>query len=162
MIITCLSSLATHCPLGCPVAKRHAISPGQYIVSDGLPVQGGFMSTPRLQSSNVIPIMTSSNRNIFRVAGLVWRESTGHRWISLKKPVTRSFDVSLICAWTNDWVKNQDVGDLSRHRAHYDVTVMQLISRLYWEFNMIFFNINSKNATPLDIMMCWKFKLCYI
>ena len=32
--------------------------------------------------------------------------------------------VSLICAWINGWVKNLEDGDLRRHRAHYDVTVM--------------------------------------
>ena len=31
---------------------------------------------------------------------------------------------SLICAWINGWVHNQEAGDLRRHRAHYDVTVM--------------------------------------
>ena len=31
---------------------------------------------------------------------------------------------SLICAWTNDWVNNRYPGDLRRHRAHWDVTVM--------------------------------------
>ena len=31
---------------------------------------------------------------------------------------------SLICAWTNSWVNNQEPGDLKRHRAHCDVTVM--------------------------------------
>ena len=31
---------------------------------------------------------------------------------------------SLICAWTNGRVNNRDAGDLRRHRAHYDVTVM--------------------------------------
>ena len=31
---------------------------------------------------------------------------------------------SLICDRTNDWANNGDVGDLRRHRAHYDVTVM--------------------------------------
>ena len=31
---------------------------------------------------------------------------------------------SLICAWTNDWGNNRDTGDLRRHRAYYDVTVM--------------------------------------
>ena len=31
---------------------------------------------------------------------------------------------SLICAWTNGWVNNRDTGDLRRHHAHYDVTVM--------------------------------------
>ena len=31
---------------------------------------------------------------------------------------------SLICAWINGWVNNHKAGDLRRHRAHYDVTVM--------------------------------------
>ena len=31
---------------------------------------------------------------------------------------------SLICARINDWVNNREAGDLRRHRAHYDVTVM--------------------------------------
>ena len=31
---------------------------------------------------------------------------------------------SLICAWKNGWVNNGEAGDLGRHRAHYDVTVM--------------------------------------
>ena len=31
---------------------------------------------------------------------------------------------SLIWAWMNCWVNNREVGDLRRHRAHYDVTVM--------------------------------------
>ena len=33
---------------------------------------------------------------------------------------------SLVCAWTNGFVSNRDAGDLRRHRAHYDVTVMDL------------------------------------
>ena len=32
---------------------------------------------------------------------------------------------SLIYAWTNDWVRNRKAGDLRRHWAHYDVTVMR-------------------------------------
>ena len=31
---------------------------------------------------------------------------------------------SLICAWIRAWVNNREAGDLRRHRAHYDVTVM--------------------------------------
>ena len=32
---------------------------------------------------------------------------------------------SLICAWIyNGWVNNHEAGDLRRHRAHFDVTVM--------------------------------------
>ena len=38
-----------------------------------------------------------------------------------KRPVTRSFDVSLIYAWINDWENNREAGEL---RRHYDVTVM--------------------------------------
>ena len=41
-----------------------------------------------------------------------------------KRPVTRSFDFFFICAWTNGSVNNRVAGDLRRHRAHYDVTVM--------------------------------------
>ena len=67
----------------------------------------------------------TSNGNIFRVTGPLCGEFTGHRWI----PITKASDVelwffSLICAWTNVWVNNQDVGNLGCHCAHYDVTVM--------------------------------------
>ena len=32
---------------------------------------------------------------------------------------------SLICARTNVWANHRDTGDLRRHRAHYEVTVMR-------------------------------------
>ena len=58
-----------------------------------------------------------------------------------QRTVTRSFDVSLICTvecffdlhglmflWQiNGWINNREAGDLRRHRAHYDVTVMKQI-----------------------------------
>ena len=31
---------------------------------------------------------------------------------------------SLICAWINGWINKRAAGDLRRHRAHYDVTVV--------------------------------------
>ena len=43
---------------------------------------------------------------------------------SSQRPVTRSFDVFLIYDWTNGWINTRDAGDLRRHRAHYDATVM--------------------------------------
>ena len=52
-------------------------------------------------------MMTSANGCIFRVSGLLW-----------------ALMVSLICAWTNGWTNYRDAGDLRRHRAHHDVTVM--------------------------------------
>ena len=36
---------------------------------------------------------------------------------------------SLIYAWIYGWVNNREVGDLRRHRAHYDVTIMMKTSR---------------------------------
>ena len=40
-----------------------------------------------------------------------------------QSPVTRSFDVSLICA-LDTRVNNREDSDLKRHRAHYDVILM--------------------------------------
>ena len=50
-------------------------------------------------------------------------EFTSHRWIPLTK--ASDAELPLICAWINGWVNNNDAGDLRRHRAHYDVIVMQ-------------------------------------
>ena len=36
----------------------------------------------------------------------------------------RALMFSLICAWNNSWANNGDAGDLRRHIAHYDVTIM--------------------------------------
>ena len=36
----------------------------------------------------------------------------------------RALMFSLICTWINGWVNNGDAGDLIRHRAHCDVTVV--------------------------------------
>ena len=35
---------------------------------------------------------------------------------------------SLICPWLNSWVNNHGAGDLRRHHAFYDVTVMIIIT----------------------------------
>ena len=41
---------------------------------------------------------------------------------------------SLICARRNGWVNNGDAGDLRRHCAHYDVTVMEMSSAKFRSF----------------------------
>ena len=46
---------------------------------------------------------------------------------------------SLICVWINGWVNNREAGDLSRYRAHYDVTVM------YWRFLVFYYG-----QVPID------------
>ena len=49
---------------------------------------------------------------------------------------------SLMCAWTNGWVNNREAGDLRRHRANYDVTVMvrQSLLRLLSWYPVMFSN----------------------
>ena len=38
--------------------------------------------------------------------------------------------ISYNCAWMNGWVNNRKADDLRRHRAHYDVIVMESLSAL--------------------------------
>ena len=47
--------------------------------------------------------------------------SPAHGEFPTQRPVTRSFDVFFDL---RGWVNNGEAGDLRRHRAHYDVTVM--------------------------------------
>ena len=69
-------------------------------------------------------MMMSSNGNIFRDTGPLCGNSPVTGEFPSQRPVTRSFDVFVSCAWTNRRVNNRDARDLRRHRAHYDVTVM--------------------------------------
>ena len=48
--------------------------------------------------------------------GPLWGKSTSH-WCG-------ALMFSLICAWSYGWANNQDAGDVRRHCAHYDVTVI--------------------------------------
>ena len=43
-----------------------------------------------------------------------------------QRPVTRSVDVSLICALINSWVNNRKAVDLRHNRANYDVSVVMI------------------------------------
>ena len=69
--------------------------------------------------------MKSSKGNIFRVTGPLWRESTSHLWIPLTKTTDAELCI-LICAWINNWTNSRYAGDLKPHRAHYNITVMQV------------------------------------
>ena len=46
-----------------------------------------------MKRCKMLTMMASSNWNIIRVAGPLWGESTGHRWI----PLTKASDVELWC-----------------------------------------------------------------
>ena len=43
---------------------------------------------------------------------------------------------SLMCAWINDWVNNEESGDLKRYRTHYDVTAMLINETLITPLTM--------------------------
>ena len=88
-----------------------------------------------------LPMMTSSNGNIFRVTCPLWRESTSDRL--------------MICAWTNGGANNRDAGDLRRHRAHYDVTVVQwpmpeCLTEAWWRM------CASMNRSSLVQVVSWR------
>ena len=66
------------------------------------------------------------------VTGHLCGEFTGPRW----SPRTKASDAELwcfffICAWINGWVNNREAGDLRRHRAHYDVIIMEIFDPCY-------------------------------
>ena len=56
--------------------------------------------------------------------------------------------LSLICAWTNDCANNRDTGDLRRHRANYDVTVLTSTQSQY-VISHPCHNFNGDLAKPL-------------
>ena len=88
-------------------------------------VDVSFYHTNLFRTSMPYIILTSSNGNIFRVTGPFVRGI--HRW-SVDSPHKgqwhRALMFSVICDWIRGWVNNCEAGDLRRHRAHYDVTVM--------------------------------------
>ena len=67
--------------------------------------------------------MTSSNEAISALLAFVW----GIHWSPVSSHHKGQWYValmfSLMRAWTNGWVNNRDTGNLTRHHAHYVVTV---------------------------------------
>ena len=58
---------------------------------------------------------------------------------------------SLICAWMNVWASNRDAGDLRRHRANYDVTIMGVYCFVNWWCQWQFWR--SKSDTDARIVI---------
>ena len=96
--------------------------------------------------TSIYPVfmMTSSNGNMFRVTcfcAIVGSSpvTAGIPRSPVNSPHTDQWRgalmFSLICAWINGWVNNQDAGDLRRHRAHCDVTAMwcRIVIRWSWQ-----------------------------
>ena len=64
---------------------------------------------------------------------------------------------SLICAWINGWVNNREAGDLRRHRAHYDVIVMDITVLNSLSMKNLVTTLGERN--PLDIVLGDTFSL---
>ena len=75
-----------------------------------------YWGVPSIPHGLALCMMTSSNGNIFRVAG------TGE--FPTQRPVTRSFDVYFDLRPNKQLSKNREADDLRRNRAHYDVILM--------------------------------------
>ena len=78
-------------------------------------------------------MMVSSNGSIYCVTGLLCGGIHRSPVNSSHKGQWRgALMFSLICAWINGWVNNLEAGDLRRHRAHYDVIVMDINRTVGW------------------------------
>ena len=81
-------------------------------------------------------MMTSSNGNIFRFTGHLWR---------------RALMFSLICTRLNGWVNNREAGDFRRHPTQYDAIVMVVATK----------RIEAQHISPGDKMnTCWNQHYC--
>ena len=57
--------------------------------------------------------------------------------------------ISLIFAWTNGWVNNRVAGDMRRHRAHYDVTLLKLYSTMISVLFAAIIRVYTYNVWPI-------------
>ena len=70
-------------------------------------------------SAGGLAMTTSLNRDAFRVAGPLWGESIGQRWIPLTEGQwCRALMFSLMYVWTNGWIKSVVAGDLRCFDGH--------------------------------------------
>ena len=69
---------------------------------------------------------------------------------------------TLFYAWINGWVNNREVGDLRRHRAHWDVTMMRTlyimpnVSVICFHSQPSPFSIYAFNRAYQELFQRWK------
>ena len=64
-----------------------------------------------------------------------WQFVRGNSPVTSEFPRTKASDAGLwsfsfIYTWINSWINNGEAGNLRRHRAHYDVTVMKAANQV--------------------------------
>ena len=112
-----------------------------------------IIHTPEAMAKQ-IHMMTSSNGNIFP---RYWPFVQGIHRSAVNSPhkgqLRGALMFSYICAWMNGWVNNGEAGDLRRHRARYDVTVM-----VWYTIMCSWFHVTScwsrKLGCPLSQITC--------
>ena len=102
----------------------------------------------------IIKIRPPSNLNIGHDDVIKWKHFPRYCpfvWGIHRSPVnsTKGSDAELWCFlwfahWINGWVNNREAGDLRRHRAYYDVIVMEFLvrQRLYTDTYPVDSNLN--------------------
>ena len=88
---------------------------------------------------------------------------TGYRWI----PLTKASDAGLrfIYASTNGWAYHRDAADLRRHRADYEVTVMQKVNVSVVvdcasnvpHYYFMLPNVTRMSILQMVLILCWDF-----
>ena len=100
-------------------------------------------------------MMTSSNGNIFRVTVLVQGIHRSPANSPHKGQWRGALMFSLICAWIKGCVNNREAGDLRRHHAHYDVTVMKTFFGGGTNFYAICIKDTGSEHNCYYIWLCW-------
>ena len=145
LVVRCGSAYLGQHWFTCPMALNHYLNRYRIAISD--------VCKRNLIRRVILPTMkTSSNEVVFRVTDHLWGEFTRHRWFPRTNGQwSGSLMFPLIGTWINGWLSNREAGDLRRHRAHYDFTVITeycipltwtatwrsavLIFPLFWVFN---------------------------
>ena len=97
-------------------------------------------------------MMTSSNGNIFAVTGPLCGIHRSPVNSPHKGQWRGALMFSLICDRINGWVNNGEAGDLRGHRAHYNVTVINL-AICYLSHGII--NLGNHGLWTLYKVMAW-------
>ena len=67
---------------------------------------------------------------------------------------------SLIWAWMNGWVNKREAGDLRRHRAHYDATVMKFEEMVSYSASCEFTGKSESGSTGL-LSCCMQYRVMF-
>ena len=68
-----------------------------------------------------------------------------------QRPVTRSFDVFFDLGLNDGWTNSRDAGDLRRHHAHYEVSVMCDLYFVYYKNQVSVYNGDDLRYTQVPV-----------